>query len=266
MRPETEATYDHEIDSFVKDHGDHEQIRRPRVVRWIDQFGDADASLAIKVLRNLRYFGASNLLAMSNQLVEMIRTTFPHTKSSAIFFVPVGGAGSGAHFIARHLKNNPDVPNSNIIDLLTLHRESRRRKVEVAVFMEDFSGTGQTLMEWWNLNAPIILPIGCTVVLGILVMNSAARGVLEGELTTVAVEELPPADNVLAECSERFEVQEKERLVSHCDRTACSPRFRLGFGDCGLLVAFQHGCPNNSLPILWHESEDWESLFRRRSA
>lgn len=265
MRAELETAYDNEIAAFVQDHGDHEHIRRPRVLRWLDQFGEKDTPLAIKVLQNVRYFSTSNLFAMSNQLVDMVSTAFPHNKFSGIFYVPVGGAGSGAQLVARHLKNNPNVPNSNIVDLLSLHRESKRRKVEVSVFLEDFSGTGNTIREWWNTNAPIILPIGCIVVLGVLVLNSAARSVLEEELRTVAVQELSEKDNVLSALSDYFEQREKEELLAYCSRTSCSAKYLRGYGDCGLLVAFQHGCPNDSLPILWHESETWEFLFKRRA-
>ena len=26
----------------------------------------------------------------------------------------------------------------------------------------------------------------------------------------------------------------------------------MGYGSCGLMISFQHGCPNNSIPILWY--------------
>lgn len=39
----------------------------------------------------------------------------------------------------------------------------------------------------------------------------------------------------------------------------------LGFDECGLLVVLNHNCPNNTLPIIWHESDDAEirALFPR---
>jgi hypothetical protein len=261
-----ETTYDTEIEAFAQDFGDHDYVKRPRLIRWLSQFGKDKIPLAIKVLKNMHYFGASNLMSMSQQLVKIVIGMYPHVKGSDIFYVPVGGAGTGAQMIARHLKNNPNVPNANIVDLLTLHRESKRKKIEVIVFLEDFSGTGNTIQEWWNANAPIILPIGSNVLLGILVLNHIARSALEKELTTIAVQHLEKQDNVLsAECI-NFDDTEKESLLSFCNKTGCSLSFVRGYGDCGLLVTFQHGCPNNSLPILWHEkSGAWEALFRRRS-
>jgi hypothetical protein len=40
-------------------------------------------------------------------------------------------------------------------------------------------------------------------------------------------------------------------------------RAPLGYGDCQAAVVFEHRCPNNSLPILWQESEDFLPLFPR---
>lgn len=39
----------------------------------------------------------------------------------------------------------------------------------------------------------------------------------------------------------------------------------LGFDECGLPIVLSHNCPNNSLPIIWHESEDkkYRALFPR---
>ncbi len=40
----------------------------------------------------------------------------------------------------------------------------------------------------------------------------------------------------------------------------------LGFDECGLSVVLSHNCPNNSLPIIWHKSEqqDIRALFPRQ--
>lgn len=38
--------------------------------------------------------------------------------------------------------------------------------------------------------------------------------------------------------------------------------FPLGYGDMGSLVVLPMDVPNNSLPLLWHETGDWHPLFR----
>lgn len=43
-------------------------------------------------------------------------------------------------------------------------------------------------------------------------------------------------------------------------------RCPLGYGNLEMAVVFEHGCPNNSLPILWSElggELEWRPLFKR---
>jgi len=37
----------------------------------------------------------------------------------------------------------------------------------------------------------------------------------------------------------------------------------IGFGGMGLLVAYEHGIPDDSLPLLWNKSNTWNPLFNR---
>lgn len=39
----------------------------------------------------------------------------------------------------------------------------------------------------------------------------------------------------------------------------------LGFDDCQLLIGFHHNIPNNSIPVLWAETDTFKSLFPRYS-
>jgi len=36
-----------------------------------------------------------------------------------------------------------------------------------------------------------------------------------------------------------------------------------GYKDCGLAIVLHSNCPNNSLPIIWEESNNWKFLFKR---
>lgn len=36
-----------------------------------------------------------------------------------------------------------------------------------------------------------------------------------------------------------------------------------GFGNLGCMIAYEHGIPDDSLQLLWDESETWKPLFER---
>jgi len=71
--------------------------------------------------------------------------------------------------------------------------------------------------------------------------------------------------DMFSEKSEIFSENEKETLLKYCEITGCPNNMVRGFKDCGLLLGFQHGCPNNSLPILWYDRNSWINLFHRRN-
>lgn len=43
-------------------------------------------------------------------------------------------------------------------------------------------------------------------------------------------------------------------ILTDAYRTGRHEKPYLGFNECGLLVVLSHNCPNNTLPIIWHES------------
>lgn len=260
-----EEKYHDVIEKATGDFGDHVGITRSKIIRWLRQVSSRRRALAAKVLASIVYFADSNINTMARQLVQVAYAEYSGLDKNRICFVPIGGAGSGAQQIARHLRSMRDVPRRCVIDLLELTRRPSE-EVSVVVFFDDFSGTGETIVDWWDLNEPIIRPKNTDIVLGVLVLNGGARRRLQDLLGTVmSVEELPDSANVFhADCA-GFTAAEKATLLRLCKRTGCGATFLKGWGECGLLLAFKHGCPNNSLPILWYEKEErWEPLFKRR--
>ena len=260
-----EATYSEAIQRAVVNFGDHRDLTKAKVVSWLSQFSDVNRDTGAKALDEIKYFQLSDIESMTRQLFEIVNDQYSEFDRNRIFFVPVGGPGSGASVIARHLRII-GLPESRIVDLLALTRLNPA-DIEVIVFVDDFSGTGGKIKEWWYTNEQIVLPINARVVSGILLLNHKARNVLDELFEKVHfVNFLDESADVFSESSIAFNEEEKEQLFAACQETGVSERFVSGWGDCGLLLAYAHGCPNNSLPILWYESEKWESLFKRRSA
>ena len=140
-----------------------------------------------------------------------------------------------------------------------------RKGVSVVVLVDVFSGTGKQMAEWWYVVEPLVRPIGAAVVVGLLVLNGKARTRIEEFARLLSVDELLDDADVFSGACQDFDADEKEVLAEYCKNTGVDDGFVKGVGDCGLLVAFKHGCPNNSLPILWWESKAWRQLFRRRA-
>ena len=259
-----ETEYDDLIEYAEDNYADHEGVRRATIVRWLAQFSKKSRPVAAKSLEVLTYFSTSNIRKMTSELVDCVYQEYPSVSKKHIYFVPIGGAGAGSQVIARVLRGIAKVPAGCVVTMLDVEGIAAEQ-MKVVVLVEDFSGTGKQIDEWWPVVEGIFLPKNADIVLGLLVINYRARTRLAPVFKRIlAVADLERQHDVFdAKCT-KFSRAEKNALLAACRSTGCSSRFLKGFGDSGLLVVFKHGCPNNSLPILWYSQGAWHNLFQRQ--
>jgi hypothetical protein len=253
------------IDRAAQRFRDHEGISPALVLDWLTRFDDADIDLAIKVIDGIKYYSASDIRRMVGTLVTQIRRHLRKTRPDRIYYVPVGHQGGGASIIARALIQSPGVAREQVKHMLEIERMPKT-DIGAIVFVDDFSGSGDTLTDWWTNVEMMIRPIGVPIIVGLLVLNHLARPKIEKFASSLLpVEELQEESNVLSAQCVDFQQPEKDTILEYCRETGCGPIFERGYAACGLLVAFRHLCPNNSLPILWYDSKSWGRLFNRRA-
>jgi hypoxanthine phosphoribosyltransferase len=243
--------------------GDHEDMSEGRVLAWLSQFADDDLNLALRLIERIRYINATNIRSMSRRLFEIAREEIRRKKYKKVVFVAVGDPGSGSGVVARALRDVLRDTPYKLLSMVDLGRV-RPKDLDAIVFVDDFSGTGSTLEKWWANVEALVRPTDAVVFVGLLVLNQSARARIEAFAEVVAVEELINR-NVLADGNNDFTAMQKTVIRAYCKKTGAGQEYLSGFGGCGLLVAFRHGCPNNSLPVLWHEDKHWRPLFNRRA-
>lgn len=258
--------YHTDINDAVERFADHEDMSEVRVLRWLEQFPDEDLTLAVQVIRSVKYVNRLNVRSMTKDLFHMTVDELKKRRFKRISFVAVDKPGSGASIVARVLRESVRNTRHKILSMLDLSR-LEPGEIDAIVFVDDFSGTGGTLEKWWQNVEPLVRPIGAAVFVGLLVLNESARERIEEFADVLAVEELGTTDNVFSNDNVQFSGSEKAALLEHCHRTGCGAEFERGFGQCGLLLSFKHGCPNNSLPVLWYSGGGsgtrWRPLFKR---
>jgi len=258
-----QTTYGPQISRAAHDFGDHEGMGTPKITRWIAQFHDDDISLAIRILQEIKYYSIENIRSMVRSLVGLTYHHFHQISRDRILFIPVGRPYEGSSVIARALRD--EIRNERRIKHMSDLEKLDPGTFDALVFLEDFSGTGNTLRAWWDNVEPLVLPRNVPFAIALLVLNYRAREIVEQFINILCVDELDESYNVISTHSQRFTETEKQRIIHYCRLTGCDNKYLLGYGNCGLLVAFKHQCPNNSLPILWHTCErtQWEGLFKR---
>jgi hypothetical protein len=258
------ADYAEDIEEAADRFGDHEDMTPGRVVRWLMQFEDPDLPLAAHVLRSVHYINATNIRAMTRQLFDMAVAEFAARGIARGAFVAVGSLGAGSGTVARVIRDAIQGTDHRLVSMLELSRAASG-EYDAIVFIDDFSGTGESLEDWWIDVESLVRPVSTQVFVGLLVLNEAARSRIEAFADILAVEELDLTHNTLGNQGATFTDKQKRRVREYCLLTGVAPEYRGGYGNCALLLAFKHGCPDNSLPILWEKNDDWRSLFNRRA-
>lgn len=259
-----DAAYGDHVRVAAERFGDHEDMSPGHVLRWLSQFDDEHIPLALRLLERIRYYNTLNIRTLCKHLVGMVGAELPGTQYPSMAIVPVGGPGSGAMVVARIIREVVDGNRCRLVDMLKLAQASPGQ-YSALVFVDDFSGTGDTLQKWWKMVDPIVRPLDAEVFLGILVLNYRAREKVESIASRVlCVDELDQAADVFDGACPHFSEQERLLLLKYAKKTGCKPKHERGYGHCGLILSFKHGCPNNSIPTLWHGSDVWKALFLRR--
>ena len=149
-------------------------------------------------------------------------------------------------------------------------------RVQRLVLVDDFSGTGQTLVNGLKENLDL-LRLANSNGIGIVVIAVAgftqARGQVERFIRESGLEadvyfcdELGPEDKAFSEESRVFpdpDERDRARQAAEGKGIALEKRQPLGYGDTQSVIVFYQGCPNNTLPILWSGNSGWSALFPR---
>ena len=135
---------------------------------------------------------------------------------------------------------------------------------DTVVLVDDFVGTGTQACDYWNeLYGEILANVGRVYLVVVAACAAAIQRVAdETDIEVVPHHHLTSQDDLFSNTCTVITQGEKDTVLRYC--TLADPKQPKGFGECGLLVVFAHGCPNNSIPILHaSRSAHWEGLFRR---
>ena len=202
------------------------------------------------------------------------------TPRPLVFRCDVGSAGESgdAMLYQFRLANGLDARRYN--DIFVSRSELFRRTLlpeddpkrlgddAVVVLLDDFTGTGKQVCDAWNdpqtSFGALLAGVG-KVYLIVVAASRAARTKIADEtsLTLVPVHHLDDRDNVFSTSCHHFTPRERTKLL-HYGRIADNVNPK-GFGECGLLVVFQHRAPNNTVPILHGDHSRWLGLFPRHA-
>ena len=153
----------------------------------------------------------------------------------------------------------------------------RRQKVKRLVLIDDFVGTGGTLVRGLQANIDTLrranakgIRIIVMAVVGFARARSHINRFIDAEQLDAVVHFCDSLGEEYRVFSDRSRVfpnsydRDHARDVAERQGVVLFQRHPLGYSDSQSLVVFSDHCPNNSLPILWSTKEGWPALFPRR--
>lgn len=245
--------------------------RRPPSVaaikNWIDAFQECDQAVAAKLLDNVLLISEDDIQRGYREALEVIPGWHRQRarRNGEWLICGLGGAGESGGEMLRKFREANRLAGSKqdyLFETLSNLPAHQLTEADTVLLVDDFSGTGQQISDYWPTHAELIGGARAYLILTAATRDAISLMMKLPSLSEVLVDYvLEPQDNLLAEQSSVFTDYEKERLLEYCIiADKARPK---GYGDCGLGVILSHKTPNNSLPVLHVNRPAWRGLFPR---
>ena len=248
------------------------------IVAWLENFDKADWKKALIVLNNFEFFSTNDIIKELNDGLLHIRGQI--STEYKIYTIPLGKIGKSGSAMMYYLKKTPCYKNKrNKIEIIENKEFSALPDNCNIVIVDDFAGTGNSIMEFYN-NIKSNLPKNHVVyALTIAFMRKAKNNLAKHKLQIVGNERissfavrgsvfgyLPRMKAIRNFCFEYGNKLYPEQAY----REKKTKQHPLGFSNTQSLLGFEHSIPNNTLPIMWADckiagqDKKWQPLFPRR--
>jgi hypothetical protein len=247
-------------------------VTKLTIESWMEQFDHSDKDLAARVLDVVEFYGQAQIgLAFREALGLLPGWNVVKSKRSGIwrFAAMSGSAGESGDGMLYQFRIANNLDGAKFRELFIGRRDIVGQKLggeDTVVLLDDFSGTGKQVCEAWSdpevALGELLAGVGKVYLILVAATKQAIKRISdETRLSVVPAHDLDERDDIFSAHCSHFSAEERERLLRYCKRASReTPR---GYGDCGLVVVFQHRTPNNTIPILHTEHEHWSALFPR---
>lgn len=269
------------------------------VKSWLDNFDDEDRQAAIDLVNEVLLVSRDDFINELNSLLDSISEPKASPKKIALYaerpikkvfgkipcFFPNSrhgrAEGIGVPPIVADPRNQEVGSEGIVANLITDYsrrkgsfcfshpgpNKLRKEKVRVIGVVTDFIGSGQrilTMLDSFRCVATLNSWASYKLIKFVVLAYS---GTTEG-LEAVRSHRLRPEVRVVMGCPtirNSFVGKRRKEVEKICYSHPKRHPDPLGFGASGALIAFSHGCPNNSPPILHSRRSGWRPLFYGRS-
>lgn len=259
------------------------QVNLSTIKRWLENFdSDEERKTALNLLLQFTYYknlevkallrSAFNLYCHETQFTlevekRKVLNIKDHIVKTTRFYGMLKNPSKSGTFLLKPFRDANKLkpfmfPEEKLIKV--------PEKIKNVVLIDDVLSSGNQVMDNWRENLQKITENNKHVVFHYLVLFGLTDGISkikkETTLNLIVVNELDDSQKVFSDESGYFkesEDHEKRKAMTMCikhGKKIYSDIQPLGYGDSQLLLGFEHGIPDNTLPIIW-STKKWFPIF-----
>lgn len=239
------------------------------VTKWLENFEESEAFIALDFLFYLEYITTSELQNRLEEQLIAIEKNFGNTAN--YLFCSYAKYPKSNDLVLYLLSKCPTFKKfalENRAKIVNPLESSNLQEVDTVIYVDDFIGSGNSFTEWYK-EKEILKKIHQKSILHERQAILAAIVMEEGkELLQIKFPDIKIYAELRSKafCENRspFNLtnnREQLRMIASKYGKLISKN-PLGYDNSQSLVAFEYGTPNNSLPIIWSES-NWHPIFPR---
>lgn len=246
------------------------------IVAWLENFNRSEWKKALVVLNSFEYFSTKDIIKEFDfGLQEVIKGTKSGEK---IYLIPIGLIGKSGMAMIYYLKKTPSF-NNPMISLLKNDDFSKLKNKCKIIFVDDFSGTGGTILKFYKKIKFSLPKIHTPIALTVAYMVKAKEALEKINIKIIGNERIPAFSQrgsvfgyyPKMKSIRNFCFEYGNKLYHEKDyKNGKTEQHPLGFLNTQALIGFEHSIPNNTLPIIWADvkvngtDRFWNPLFPRR--
>jgi len=229
--------------------------------QWIHQFDEDDWPLAIKILNYIDFYKPGRIITECRNLYEQLES-IPNYQINRTIFSVFGGPGHSNSIILPSFRRGSGLRHYRYDSRFEYYSTLYQREPDAwYVFIEDFVGSGDSIIRHWS-NLSGFYPPSDDLFLLTIAIHDEALTRLNDELPFEVIQNRLIRDNekYCSEENQHFSADEKERIHHYCEIAGENP---MGWGDCQSNVIFHYRSPNNTISLLRSNNARWHGLFKR---
>lgn len=242
----------------------YSSFRFSMVIDWLQNFDYSEIDMAISILEHTDYYRTEDISAILMKGLDKLLTT-----KKRFHFVAVGQPGKSGGHILYYVKNlfkySPyKYTNRNFYWNLSDIDYSKLTQHDELIFVDDIIGSGNTHYEE-IINAGFPEKRNFSVGVLSVIINEKGKSFLKRKFPDLEIYGEVKID-VFDDDQRLFGTRNKTKAIrefAYKYGKKLDAKNPLGYKNSQMLVIFAHAVPNNTLPIIWKDTKDWNALVPR---